>query len=138
RKGELRAVVVHQDFQDINNNNHFDLIRDTPENYGSSVFDKLQYEDLRKAHSESVIPVTDEDFHRRKKYSTVDELNRERTQDMINGEKEWVGSHEDKLKNMNTNDEDVNIRRAYKLMNQDEQIRDNYNKFWTDLKRIDN
>ena len=39
---------------------------------------------------------------------------------------------------MNTNDEDVNIRRAYKLMNQDEQIRDNYNKFWTDLKRIDN
>ena len=138
RKGELRAVVVHQDFQDVNNNNHFDLIRDTPENYGSSVFDKLQYEDLRKAHSESVIPVTDEDFHRRKKYSTIDELNRDRTQDMITGEKEWIGSHEDKLKNMNTNDEDVNIRRAYKLMNQDEEIRNNYNKFWTDLKRINN
>jgi hypothetical protein len=138
RKGELRAVVVHQDFQDVNNNNHFDLIRDTPENYGSSVFDKLQYEDLRKAHSESVIPVTDEDFHRRKKYSTIDEVNRDRTQDMITGEKEWIGSHEDKLKNMNTNDEDVNIRRAYKLMNQDEEIRNNYNKFWTDLKRINN
>ena len=93
--------------------------------------------DLKKAHSESVIPVTDEDFHRRKKYSNVDELNRDRTQDMITGEKEWNGSHEDKFKNMNDVDEDVNIRRAYKLMNQDEQIRNNYNKFWSDLKRID-
>lgn len=138
KKNDLRAVVVHKDFQDINSGNHFDLVRDTPENYGSSIFDKLQYEDLRKAHCESVIPVTDEDFHNRKKYSTVDELNRERTQDMINGEKEWLSTHEDKLKNMNTNDEDINIRRAYKLMNQDEEIRNNYNKFWTDLKRIHN
>ena len=138
RKGELRALVVHQDFQDINSNSHFDLVRDTPENYGSSVFDKLQYEDLRKAHCESVIPVTEEDFHRRKKYSTIDEMNRDRTQDMITNENEWIGSHEDKLKNMNINDEDVNIRRAYKLMNQDEQIRNNYNKFWSDLKQIDN
>ena len=65
-------------------------------------------------------------------------MNRDRTQDMITNENEWIGSHEDKLKNMNINDEDVNIRRAYKLMNQDEQIRNNYNKFWSDLKQIDN
>ena len=138
KKGELRALVLHQDFQDINSNSHFDLVRNIPENYGSSIFDKLQYEDLKKAHRESVIPVTEEDFHRRKKYATIDELNRDRTHDMITNENAWIGSHEDKLKNMNINDEDVNIRRAYKLMTQDEQIRTNYKKFWSDLKQIGN
>ena len=137
KKNQLRSVVVHKEFQDVNSGNHFDLVRDTPENYGSSIFDKLQYEDLRKAHCESVIPVTDEDFHARKKYSNTDELNRDRTQDMLSG-KEFYSSHEDKLKNMQNTDDGVNIRRAYKLMNQDEQIRSNYNKFWSDLKRIHN
>lgn len=64
KKKQLRALVVHQDFKDMNMNggNQFDLVRDAPENYGSTIFNKLQYEDVRKAHCESVIPVTEEDF----------------------------------------------------------------------------
>ena len=138
KKQELRALVVHNDFQDSVNGRGDNLIREVPENYGSGMFDKLQFEDLRKAHVESVIPVTDEDFHNRKKYATVDELNRARTQDSVANEKEWFSSHEDKLNNLKTADEDINIRRAYKLLNQDEQARENYNKFWSDLKRLEN
>lgn len=138
KKQELRALVVHNDFQDSVNGRGDNLIREVPENYGSGMFDKLQFEDLRKAHVESVIPVTDEDFHNRKKYATVDELNRARTQDSVANEKEWFSSHEDKLNNLKSVDEDINIRRAYKLLNQDEQARENYNKFWSDLKRLEN
>ena len=138
KKQELRALVVHNDFQDSVNGRGDNLIREVPENYGSGMFDKLQFEDLRKAHVESVIPVTDEDFHNRKKYATVDELNRARTQDSVVNEKEWFSSHEDKLNNLKTADEDINIRRAYKLLNQDEKARENYNKFWSDLKRLEN
>jgi len=138
KKQELRALVVHNDFQDSVNGRGDNLIREVPENYGSGMFDKLQFEDLRKAHVESVIPVTDEDFHNRKKYATVDELNRARTQDSVANEKEWFSSHEDKLNNLKTADEDINIRRAYKLLNQDEKARENYNKFWSDLKRLEN
>ena len=138
KKQQLRDLVVHNDFQDSVNGRGDNLIREVPENYGSGMFDKLQFEDLRKAHVESVIPVTDEDFHNRKKYATVDELNRARTQDSVANEKEWFSSHEDKLNNLKTADEDINIRRAYKLLNQDEQARENYNKFWSDLKRIKN
>jgi hypothetical protein len=138
KKKELRALVVHNDFQDSVNGRGDNLIRDVPENYGSGMFDKLQFEDLRKAHAESVIPVTDEDFHNRKKYDSVDELNRARTQDSVANEKEWFSSHEDKLNNLKTADEDINIRRAYKLLNQDEQARENYNKFWSDFKRLEN
>jgi len=138
KKQELRALVVHNDFQDSVNGRGDNLIREVPENYGSGMFDKLQFEDLRKAHVESVIPVTDEDFHNRKKYATVDELNRARTHDSVVNEKEWFSSHEDKLNNLKTADEDINIRRAYKLLNQDEKARENYNKFWSDLKRLEN
>ena len=140
KKKELRALVVHQDFQDINMNCgcQFDLVRDVPENYGSSMFDKLQFEDVRKAHCESVIPVTEEDFHKRTKYTNMDQINRERTQDMVQNSKKWMSSHENKLKETNNKDEDINIQRAYKLMNQDETIRENHQKFWSDLKRLKN
>ena len=140
KKKQLRALVVHNDFQDINmsNSGQFDLVREIPGDYGSSMFDKLQFEDVRKAHCESVIPVTEEDFHNRKKYTNIDELNRERTQDMVQNSDKWMSSHEDMLKDSQSQDEDINIQRAYKLMNQDEMIRENHDKFWSDLKRIKN
>ena len=140
KKKELRALVVHNDFQDMNTSNggQFDLVREIPGNYGSSMFDKLQFEDVRKAHCESVIPVTEEDFHNRKKYTNIDELNRERTQDMVQNSDRWLSSHESMLKNTHSQDEDINIQRAYKLMNQDETIRENHEKFWSDMKRIKN
>ena len=140
KKKQLRALVVHREFQDMdmNGGNQFDLVRETPENYGSSMFNKLQYEDVRKAHCESVIPVTEEDFHKRTKYTNIDQLNRERTQDMVQNSKNWMASHENKLTDAHSQDEDINIQRAYKLMNQDEMIRENHDKFWSDLKRIKN
>jgi len=138
KKNHIRSLVLHNDFTDSNNSNHFDLIRDRPENYGSSMFDKLQFEDVRKAHMESVIPVTDEDFHNRKKYTNIDELNRERTTDLKISSKQWYSAHENKLNKLKTDDEDLNIQRAYKLMNQDEVIRRNYDKFWSELKQIKN
>jgi len=138
KKKELRALVVHKEIEDVNSLGYFDLVRDTPESYGSGMFDKLQYEDLKKAHAESVIPVTEDDFHKMKKYNNTDELNRDRTQQMINNEKEWFSSHEERMNNLKQNDEDINIQRAYKLMKQDEEIRKNHNTFWSDLKRIQN
>ena len=57
---------------------------------------------------------------------------------MVQNRDEWISSHEDKLKNTVNRDEDVNIQRAYKLMNQDEMIRKNHDQFWSDLKQIKN
>lgn len=136
KKNQIRSLVVHKDFEEISCGSHYDLLRDTPEYYGSGIFDTLQFEDLKKAHVESVIPITDEDFHNRRKYANMDELNRERTQDIAVNSNQWLNSHESKLKNMKNDDEDINIQRAYKLMNQDEKIRSNYNNFWSDLKKL--
>ena len=140
KKKEVRDIVIHNQFEDFNSdNNGFNLLRETPENYGSGMFGSLQYEDLKKAHVESVIPVTDDDYQNRKKYNSVDELNRARTKDSLENEKFiGVSSHKDKLNKLNTTEEDINIQRAYKLLNQDEKARENYNNFWSDLKRIQN
>ena len=137
KKKELRTLVKHNDFSDSNHGNHFDLVRDAPESYGSSMFDKLQYEDLKKAHSESVIPVTEEDYHNRKKYTSIDHINRDRTQDIINNDPH-LQSHTQLMSEKQLNDDNISIQRAYKLMNQDEKIRQNYNTFWSDLRRIKN
>ena len=134
RKNQIRSLVIHKDFQDMYCGNHYDLLRDTPESYSSGMFDKLQFEDLKKAHVESVIPVTEEDFNNRKKYRNIDELNRERNKDIIGME----SSDENILNLKKSNKEDFNIERAYKLVLQDEQIRYNYKNFWSDLKRINN
>jgi hypothetical protein len=140
KKQELRALVVHRDFQNFNSSNsgEFDLVRETPENYSSCMFNKLQFEDLRKAHAESVIPVTDEDFHNKKKYASVDELLQSRTRDNIKNREKGGKSDEDKIQILNTTSDDINIHRAYKLLSQDERIRSNYYKFWSDLKQLEN
>ena len=137
KRGDMRSLIVHQDFQDVNQGSHYDLVRESQSNYGSNVFDKLQFEDLRKAHTESLVPVTEEDFHNRKKYTSIDQLNRDRTM-QVEQNKSHLSTHEDKLKEVKFHNEDVDINRAYKLMSQDEKIRENYDKFWSDLKRIKN
>jgi hypothetical protein len=136
KKSDLRQMVVKKDIEDINSSNHFNLIRGSPENYSSGMFDKLQFEDLKKAHNESVVPVTDEDFINRKKYTNIDELNRERTL-MVNKESNFDKQEKIFNERKEKNDE-IDIQRAYKLMNQDELSRQNYNKFWSNMKRINN
>lgn len=136
KKSDLRQMIVKKDIEDINSSSHFNLIRGSPENYSSGMFDKLQFEDLKKAHNESVVPVTDEDFINRKKYTNIDELNRERTL-MINKESNFDKQEKIFNERKEKNDE-IDIQRAYKLMNQDELSRQNYNIFWSNMKRINN
>jgi len=135
KKRDLRGLVVYNEFNDTIQGNHFNLLRDQPENYGSSLFDKLQFEDIKKAHTESVVPVTHEDYINKTKYNSVDELNRDRTTTMLDSTKH-LANHNQQLSSNKHDEESENINRAYKLMKQDEQITSSYNKFWSDLKKI--
>ena len=63
KKKNLRQVVVHKGIQNnlAYSSGYGELLNDAPDSYSSGLFSNLQYEDLRKAHEESVIPVTEED-----------------------------------------------------------------------------
>jgi hypothetical protein len=57
------------------------LMREKPVEYSSDIFSKLQYEDFRKAHTETVIPV--DESMMRQDYKTVDEYNHAREKAMV-------------------------------------------------------
>lgn len=53
---------------------YYTLGQGAPKEHSSGLFSSLQYEDLKKAHTETVIPVTHEDYVNSKKFNNVNEL----------------------------------------------------------------
>ena len=57
-----RSIVDMKDIKCINNyNNYNKLCGSIPDEYSSDIFSKLPYEDIMKAHTETLIPVTQSD-----------------------------------------------------------------------------
>ena len=62
RKQDCKAIVVSTDLAELGADEGYDLMREKPTFYSASIFSKLPYEDLKRAHTETVIPVTKEDY----------------------------------------------------------------------------
>ena len=78
KKAASRELVLHKGVNEMVGGGGYDLTRSKPDEYSSDIFSKLQYDDLRKAHTETVVPVTHEDYLGKKKYSSVDSLRKDR------------------------------------------------------------
>jgi hypothetical protein len=132
RKQRLReqALVVRsevQTFDSITSGSGYGLSRECPEehsSYGSS----LAYEDLKKAHTESVIPVTHEDYEAVRKYKNMNELQMSRDVDRRTFNYSEAESQSALARSQQLQTED-DMRRAFKLAQQDEVVRD-LNKKW--------
>jgi hypothetical protein len=125
KKKEVKAITVHKDIEDIDSygfgNYQFSLTREKPDDYSSSLFSNLQYEDLKKAHVESVIPVTDEDYQQKRKFKNVDEMQRYNATQ--NCQPLSFAQSKEYLKNRNNNQSKNDVNRAFKLAKQDEESR---------------
>lgn len=124
RKEHLRALVVKNDISasgSLGAYGHSSLVRENPGCFEAPVFGGLQYDDVRRAYTESVVPVTEEDYVAHKKFSNIDELQRFRGQDFA--ENFNSSNHENKLREITLNDDLAGARRAYELAKQDEQLR---------------
>jgi len=127
RKQRLReqALVVRSEvktFDSISSGSGYGLARDRPEehsSYGSS----LAYEDLKKAHTESVIPVTHEDYDAVRKYKNMNELQMSRDMDRRTFNYSETASQSALARSQQLQTED-DMRRAFKLAQQDEVVRD--------------
>tara|TARA_B100000575_G_C23004762_1_gene578924 strand:+ start:137 stop:1012 length:876 start_codon:yes stop_codon:yes gene_type:complete len=62
KKKELRSLVVHQEVKAIGCEGIDDIDGNAPTGFQSALFSDLQYDDLKHAHEESVIPVTMDDM----------------------------------------------------------------------------
>ena len=125
-------LVKKREICEFNNTNYCDLTNSKPEDYSSGLFSKFQYEDLKKAHEESLIPVTNEDI--KNNYSSLEDIRNKRASQSLEPLKQnEATSYLNKSKEDENN---ISIARAYSLFKQDELNKQKNDKFWSNLKRL--
>ena len=132
KKKRLQSLIVHEDFKE-SGQSQYELTRDKPEYYSSDIFSKLNFEDLKRAHVESVIPITRDDYLNRKKFNSLEELQNERGQAI---KPTSLEQSRDFLKNKSNLDSTNDVQRAYQLVKQDEKAKEANNKWWATMRQI--
>lgn len=82
-KKKKKDLIKYNGVQDMEDTSHSDLTGQAPEHYGSTMFSKLQYEDLKVAHTENIIPVSELDFDPSKQFQNITQLQRHREQQSL-------------------------------------------------------
>lgn len=136
RKNQVKSLIVRRDLQGVGIGGGYDLDRNNGNiEHSSDIFSKLQYEDLKKAHTETVVPVTEEDYNSIKKYNSVDELKRDRgsgTNPMNKNEAiKYLNNEQLKTEEMSTN-------LAYELMKRNEEAEKKRKQWWKNLRQLKN
>lgn len=135
KKKELRSIVKREEIksiQELQDNNILGL--DEVEEYSSDIFGNFRYEDLKKAHIETVIPVTDEDIDERNIFNNLEQLNRHRNnQNLTPLSLKQANKYLHDIKN---SDEEININRAYNLALENENNIKKNNDFMKRLRQI--
>ena len=137
KKKEVKDIVVKTEVQDINNQSGmYDLTGDKPSYYESDLFSSLQYDDLKKAHTETVVPVTEQDYLDKPKFNNVNHL-REFRENSNSEPLSLQQSNKFLEKNKEMSDK-KDIERAYKLLKQDEIVNEINKRWWGNVKQITN
>lgn len=137
KKKELRelSLVERREVEEIWNTNNIsasDLSPDAPQCYDSDLFSQLSYQDLQKAHTESIIPITIEDYENKQKFNNVNEFisfrNNQDIQPFQEGEKY--------LDNKRKKEEELSVRLAFNLAKQSEIAKQKNNDFWRNIQML--
>jgi hypothetical protein len=117
----------------------YDLTRERPQEYSSGIFGNLRYEDLKKAHTETVIPVTEEDYYKTKRFNNVNELQTFRDQSRRDLHRQTSKAEQERIyEQSRMRQEEEDTRRAFILAKQDEISRDIHKKLYSDMFRLEN
>jgi hypothetical protein len=132
RKKNLRSLTKFKDINGFNDSGFKDLANSKPVEYSSGMFSKLQFEDLRKAHEESVVPVTDQDF--KYQYNSMDGIKTQRQQQNLTPLSQEEGDHF--LNSQRSNEDVIGTIRAFKLVTQAREAARGQDNFWSSLKQL--
>jgi len=138
KKQKVRALTVYKGIDDITANyaGVSNLTGDAPVSFGSDLFSSLQYEDLRKAHTETVVPVTLEDYNNVKKFNNVNEYTAHRNSQNIEPLSDIQAR--EYLSNKERYQEKESTERAYKLAQQLEETQKKQANYWASMRYINN
>jgi hypothetical protein len=134
------ALIQRNEIQTANSSGgggYYGLGREAPQEYSSGLFSTLQYEDLKKAHTETVIPVTREDYEQVKKYGSLNEMQtfRDIERTKYNYSREFQTVQLDRETAMQV---EQDMQRAYRLAKQDELVREINKKFSSEFYQLTN
>jgi hypothetical protein len=139
RKKKLRRdMIIHEDIKELNANGSFgtQIANIGSNGYSSDLFSNLHYEDLKKAYTETIIPVTIEDYNNIQKFKSVEEYKTYRSsQNIIPLSEDQANEY---LNNKAKMDSTETTFRAYKLANQGDVLRKRQENFWSNVMKITN
>jgi hypothetical protein len=138
KKSHIRSLTVFQEVQEWQQESisSYDLSDKTPTSFDSGLFSSLPFQDLQKAHTETVIPVTNDDYERKKKFHSVNEMNSYRQSQDITplSEKQAL----DFLKRKEKYEEESSLQTAYHLAKQTEEAKKKEKEFWSGIQLLQN
>jgi hypothetical protein len=142
KKSQIRALVPKREIQDIyaSPSVQGSLIGSSVPgecaDFNSDLFGNLQYQDLRQAHTMSVIPVTDEDYAQVPKFNNVNEYTSYRnSQDVKPLSEKQAMDYLNKRSDLENNQASA---RAYALAKQTELAEKQNNDFWAGILKLTN
>ena len=133
KKKNLREIISYQNIESVNNGFGSSLIQENG-NYGSDMFGKLKYDDLKTVYTESVVPVTEEDFMNKKQFSSIDEFNRYRDKNLR--EVREIINHEKIEKRNQEIEHQSNLMRAYEIAKEENKMKKIKNNMASTLQRL--
>tara|TARA_Y100000780_G_C13671367_1_gene412505 strand:+ start:262 stop:1146 length:885 start_codon:yes stop_codon:yes gene_type:complete len=123
-KREAKELVSYNGVKEIDSSiqcgNNSNLMREKQKYYESGLFSKMPYDDYKRAHTETVVPVTDEDFRNRKNFNNINEIKSHRHIQVKNID---YSEQTRILKEKKTNDLKESTNIAYNLFKQMEQAK---------------
>lgn len=139
KKSHMRSLILHKDVEDLflPGLSASQIDGDAPSCYSSDLFSSLPYEDLKKAHTETVIPVTMDDYYNKQKFNSVDEYKQARSIQDISTPLLSEQQSMEYLKNReNLQGKEAN-ERAYKMAKQYEEVERKNKEFWSRILHIE-
>ena len=134
KKREGRELIVKADIQDMIYNSGGTMLDTTETVYSSDIFSKLRYDDVRKAHMETVVPVTEQDFKDKKRFDNVEQYIRHRKSS--EGKIPDLSYSKVQLKKSKNNNEVIDTKRAYNLLMEDDKMKNKNKMWWKNLKLL--
>jgi|TARA_B110000285_G_scaffold229469_1_gene294238 hypothetical protein len=132
KKTVARDAIVNQSIQETGYNTYTDLLGNAPDNYSSDLFSSLGYEDLRNAHRENVIPVTEKDIKQTFKNQEELRIYRESQKIIPN----TLSESKEMLHKQKQEEIKQDTLRAYTLAKQDELYKDINANFMSNLYKL--
>ena len=136
KKETLSTLVKKENIQeaDLSTSSIQELGGSAPDSYASNIFSKLPYEDLKKAHTETVVPVGQDDYNKILKFNNLEVYRHYRNSQNIKP----LSQNETKkyLDNKTNIENGDSIQLAYKLAKQEETAEQANKNWWASLRQL--